>query len=493
LNAVIGMSGLLLGSDLSKEQREFAETIRSSGDGLLGLLNDILDYSKIESGRLDLEVRPFNLRECVESAIDMLAGRATEKSIDVLSVLEEGVPELICGDDTRIRQVMVNLLSNAVKFTAEGEVYLSVSLVERSAENVRLRFSVQDSGIGIPADRMDRLFKSFSQVDASTTRQYGGSGLGLAICKRIVELMHGRIWVESTGSGGSVFCFEIAAAPAVPLKTSARLPVLAGRRVLIVDDSATSCRILSLHCSSWGMIPVAVSSGDEALALLAQPNAFDLALIDVEMPATSGWEVAAAIRRERSAFQLPIAMLTRRGQPRISEELNIAAFVSKPIKTGMLFQVCVDILHSGRAHRSSATAEGAALGIEHPLTILVAEDNPVNQRVAILILQRLGYRADLAANGCEALEAVQRQRYDLVLMDVQMPEMDGLQATREIRARFQAANRPRIVAMTANASTSDRDDCFAAGMDDFLTKPVRSADLRKAILATPTRYVASAA
>jgi PAS domain S-box-containing protein len=493
LNAVIGMSGLLLGSDLSKEQREFAETIRSSGDGLLGLLNDILDYSKIESGRLDLEERPFDLRECIESALDVLSGRAAEKGIDLLSAIGPGVPESIAGDETRLRQVLVNLLSNAVKFTSEGEVCLSISLVEQSGKDVRLRFTVRDSGIGIPADRMDRLFKSFSQVDASTTRQYGGSGLGLAICKRIVELMNGRIWVESTGPAGSVFCVEMSA-PAATAKTSRAVSpsVLAGRRILIVDDSEASGRILGQQAAGWGMMPRIVSSGREALALLAQRQVFDLALIDLEMPDMNGAELVAAIRPTLSAFKLPIAMLTRRGRPRLAEELGIAACVSKPVRAAALFDVFVQIVH-GSPSRPVVAPEGAALGVDHPLTILLAEDNPVNQRVAILMLQRLGYRADLAANGREALEAVQRQRYDLVFMDVQMPDMDGLQAAREIRSSVDEGRRPRIVAMTANASTNDRDNCFAAGMDDFLTKPVRSEDLRTAILATPVRYVASAA
>jgi signal transduction histidine kinase/DNA-binding response OmpR family regulator len=494
LNAVIGMSGLLLGTDLSKEQREFSETIRSSGDGLLGLLNDILDYSKIESGRLDLEQRPFDLRECVESALDVLAGQAAEKNIDLLCAIDSGIPESITGDDTRLRQVLVNLLANAVKFTSRGQVFLSVTVASRMTEEVRLRFAVHDSGIGIPAEGMNRLFKTFSQVDASTTRQFGGTGLGLAICKRIVELMGGRIWAESTTGHGSVFYIEVAAAVA-GLKpfVSVRSPVLAGRRILIVDDNPISCRVLSHQCIVWGMTPRAVASGAEALTVLAQESAFDLALVDVEMPDMSGHELVAAIRRERSATQLPVVMLTRRGLLRVSDELGVAGFVSKPVKMGALFELCLEILHGQKAPRPVVAADSGVLGEEHPLAILVAEDNPVNQRVAILMLQRLGYRADVAANGREALEAVERQRYDLVLMDVQMPEMDGLQAAREIRARFSAEVGPRLVAMTANASTTDRDACYAAGMDGFLTKPVRNADLRKAIQATRVRCVVSAA
>jgi CheY-like chemotaxis protein len=272
-----------------------------------------------------------------------------------------------------------------------------------------------------------------------------------------------------------------------------RPPVLAGRRVLIVDDNATSRRILRQQCIRWGMTPREASSGAEALEILEQENAFEFALVDVEMPEMSGPELVMAMRHKHSAFQLPIAMLTRLGHPRVPDALRIAGFVSKPIKTAALLELCVGVLHGGPPTREPAAAESIVPGVQHPLTILLAEDNPVNQRVAILMLQRLGYRADLAANGREALEALERQRYDLVLMDVQMPEMDGLQATREIRARFKGEARPRIIAMTANASTSDRDDCFAAGMDDFLSKPVRSADLRLAILATPVRFVESAA
>ena len=492
LNAVIGMSGLLLGGDLSKEQREFAETIRSSGDALLGLLNDILDYSKIESGHLDLEVRAFDLRTCIESALDVLAGRAAEKGIDLLCAVDAAVPVAVAGDDTRLRQVLVNLLSNAVKFTSNGEVFLSVSVVNAPGENVRLRFAVHDSGIGIPADRMDRLFKSFSQVDASTTRQFGGTGLGLAICKRIVDLMGGRIWVESTGETGSVFCFEVSMHSVVSKASPPRPTVLHGRRVLIVDDSPRSRRILADHCAGWGMVSRAVASGGEALALLAQEHAFDVALIDLEMPDMTGLDLVAALRRNWSAFQLPVAMLTRRGRPRVPDDLGVASVLSKPIRAAALFELCAELLHSGHVRRADSRAEGTAPGVARPLSILLAEDNPVNQRVAILMLRRLGYRADLAGNGREVLVALERQRYDLVLMDVQMPEMDGLQAAREINGRL-GANRPRIVAMTANASTSDRENCFAAGMDDFLSKPVCSADLRKAILATPMRYVASAA
>jgi PAS domain S-box-containing protein len=489
LNAVLGMSGLLLSTNLSQEQRELAETIRSSGDGLLGLLNDILDYSKIESGRLDLEQRPFDLRDCVESALDVLGGRAAEKGIDLLCSLEPDVPETIAGDDTRLRQVLVNLLSNAVKFTSKGEVVLSVAVASRAEGSLRLRFAVRDSGIGIPAERMDRLFKTFSQVDASTTRQYGGTGLGLAICKRLVDLMGGRIWVESVVGQGSVFIFEIVveSSPASDKPFIAPAAAFPRRRVLIVDDNQTSGRVLAQLCTRWGLTPQAVTSAAEALRLLREEGPYDLALIDAEMPETSGTELVETIRKDRALGALPIAMLTRPGSERVSGQLAVAGFLTKPVKAGALFEVLGDLLQ-GRPVPQPVQSVGDTAGTqENVLRILLAEDNPVNQRVAILMLQRLGYRADLAANGREALDAVIRQSYDLVLMDVQMPEMDGLQATREITARFPAGTRPRIVAMTANASTSDREQCFAAGMDDFLTKPVRMADLQRALQAAAVR------
>jgi CheY-like chemotaxis protein len=343
---------------------------------------------------------------------------------------------------------------------------------------------------------MDRLFRTFSQVDASTTRQYGGTGLGLAISKRIVELMGGRIWVESALGKGSVFYFEfdapIAAAEPKAFLAS-RVPVLAGRRVLIVDDNATSGRVLSQQCMTWGMVPRAVASASEAMSVLNQEGAFDLAIVDREMPEVGGANLVAEIRRAHSAAQLPIVMLTSPGGPRVADQLGVASFVNKPVKPAALFDAVMDILQ-GRAHTRVPMASGELLLAErHPLTILLAEDNPVNQRVALLMLQRLGYRADVAANGREALSAITRQRYDLVLMDVQMPEMDGLQATRLICNRFVADARPRIVAMTANASTQDREQCLDSGMDDFLAKPVRAADLRKVLEATQSRVVASAA
>ncbi|HVU33187.1 MAG TPA: PAS domain S-box protein, partial [Opitutaceae bacterium] len=495
LNAIIGMSGLLLGTELGRDQREFAETIRLSGDGLLALVNDILDYSKIESGRLELEQRTFDLRECVEGSIDVLSSRAAEKKLDLVYMIDPAVPEAIEGDAMRLRQVVVNLLSNAVKFTERGEVMLAVSTVPaQDTGRTRLRFAVHDSGIGIPPERMDRLFKTFSQVDTSTTRQYGGTGLGLAISKRIVEVMGGKIWVESTPGKGSSFCFEIETRPMpAPTKPFAagRVPVLTGRRILIVDDSATCCRALCQQAVAWGLVPRAASLPDEVEALLQRGEPFDALLVDFDLGGASALVLLEAVRKLRPAAQLPIGIMVTPGQARVPETLGVAGSINKPLKTAALYRLLCDMLDGQVTKPSSPVDHLAGTAAERPLHILLAEDNPVNQRVAILMLQRMGYRADVVANGRDAVAAAERLPYDLILMDVQMPEMDGLQASKEICNRMGPERRPRIVAMTANASIGDRERCLRAGMDDYLSKPVRVEDLRKALEDTPIHAAAS--
>ena len=494
MNAVIGMAGLLLATPLTPEQREFAETIRASGDGLLALLNDLLDYAKIEAGRLELEQRPFRVRDCMEASLDVLAARAAEKKLELVCSVEKGVPELVVGDEMRLRQVVLNLLSNAVKFTMEGEVFLSLSLVGGTRESARLRCAVHDSGIGIPPDRMDRLFRSFSQVDASTTRQYGGTGLGLAISKRLVELMGGRIWVESTPGKGSIFYFEWETSAVAAADSEALAPgALTARRVLVVDDNATCARVLCQQAVAWGMVPRAAGSLREAVGVLKRGETFDLALLDADLIRAAESE-AAEFQRLRASAELPVVLLVRPGEARGAEVLQVAGAATKPVKVRPLGHLLKELMQ-GRAPpapKPSAPGGDAPLADEHPLTILLAEDNPVNQRVATLILQRMGYRIDVAANGREAVEAVDAREYDLVLMDLQMPEMDGLEATRRILARA-GRTMPRIVAMTANVSTDDREKCLAAGMADFLAKPVRPAELRKVLQGTARRQAPVAA
>jgi signal transduction histidine kinase/DNA-binding response OmpR family regulator len=500
MNAVIGMTSLLLDTPLNDEQREFAETIRSSGDSLLAIINDILDFSKIEAGRIDLERQPFDLRECVEGAVTLVAPAAAEKGLELGCLIDPRAPAAIAADDTRLRQILLNLLSNAIKFTAEGEVVVAVRPGEEwehkagadlpPSSPVALHFTVRDTGIGIPPDRMDRLFQSFSQVDSSTTRRYGGTGLGLAISQRLSELMGGRMWVESEGVAGrgSTFHFliqaETAPAPPRPYLQTTQLD-LGGKRVLIVDDNATSRRILSLQTQSWGMLPQATGSPADALDWLRRGDRFDLAVIDRQMPDLDGLMLAAEIRELRP--KLPLVMVSSLG-PRGEESGAdaFAGFLLKPIRASQLYDVLVGILVEEAALPSttespSGTQFDSEMGQRHPLRILLAEDNVVNQKLAVRLLERLGYRADLAANGLEALDALRRQPYDVVLMDVQMPEMDGLKATRAIHQEWPSERRPRIVAMTANVSKEHREACFAAGMDDYLGKPVRVPELVAAL------------
>jgi PAS domain S-box-containing protein len=486
MNAVIGMTGLLLGTELTAEQREFAEVVRSSGDALLRVIDDILDYSKIEAGRLELEREPFDLRDCVEGALDIVAPRTSEKHVELGCLVGEDVPAGIVGDGARLRQVLLNLVSNAVKFTEQGEVIVHVDAEPAGRRKHRLHLAVRDTGIGIPQDRMDRLFESFSQVDASTARRYGGTGLGLAISKRIVELMGGTMWAESEVGKGSTFHIELTAPEAkIPARIDPgdALPRLAAKRILVVDDNATNREIVSRQARSWGMEPVAVGLPSEALALIEKGEHFDVAALDMLMPEMDGFELAREIRRHRDVRELPLLLLTSLAglpQARSAEEFSVQ--LAKPLKASQLYNALLSVLAEPV---DEPMAVEPAVGDGRPetssLRILLAEDNAVNQKVALRILDKLGYRADVASNGLEALEALERQPYDVVLMDVQMPEMDGLDASRRICERWPAESRPRIIAMTANAMLEDREECFAAGMDDYVAKPVRPEELAKAL------------
>jgi len=485
MNAVIGMTGLLLGTELTPEQREFAEVVRSSGDALLRVIDDILDFSKIEAGRLELEREPFDLRACVEGALDIVAPHASEKAVELGCLVDEGVPAGIVGDATRLRQVLLNLLSNAVKFTEDGEIVVQIGAEPAGFGKHRVHLVVRDTGIGIPQDRMDRLFESFSQVDASTSRRYGGTGLGLAISKRIVELMDGTMWAESEEGKGSTFHIELTAAEATipdPIDRDGALPNLAAKRILVVDDNATNREIVSRQVRSWGMEPVAVGLPSAALALIEQGERFDVALIDMLMPEMDGPELARRIRRRRDERELPLFLLTSlAGLPQARSAEEFSAQLAKPLKASQLYNALVAVLAGSVDEPMEVGAGTDTLPVTSSLRILLTEDNVVNQKVALRILDQLGYRADVASNGLEALEALDRQTYDVVLMDVQMPEMDGLDASRRICERLPGESRPWIIAMTANAMVEDREACFAAGMDDYLAKPVRPEELAAAL------------
>jgi PAS domain S-box-containing protein len=488
MNAVIGMTGLLLDTPLSDEQHDYVETIRVSGDALLAVINDILDFSKVESGKLELEQQPFDLRECIEAALELLAGRAAEKGLDLAYLVDNATPAMVIGDVTRVRQILINLVGNAVKFTAQGEVVVAVTSRPLGAEQYELRFDVRDTGIGIPSERMDRLFMSFSQVDASTTRRYGGTGLGLAISKRLTEAMGGTMSVTSTPGVGSTFSFtvHVEAAP-TPLRVylHGTQPLLKGKRLLIVDDNATNRHILSRQAQSCGMWTQDAALPHEALEWIERGDRFDLAILDMQMPEMDGVMLGQAIREFRDGNVLPLVMLTSLGRRDIdAQAVDFAAYLTKPIKSSQLYDVLINIFAGEPTVVRQTVGKpliDASMAERIPLRILVAEDNTINQRLAIQILQKMGYRADIAGNGVETINALDRQPYDIILMDMQMPEMDGLEATRIICQRWERSERPRIIAMTANAQQSDRELCLAAGMDDYVTKPIRVPELQAAL------------
>lgn len=497
MNAVIGMTSLLLDTPLTPDQRDLAETVRSSGDMLLTIISDILDFSKIEAGRLDLEQQPFSLRDCVESALDLLAARASDKGLDLIYQLDPSAPSWVIGDVTRLRQILVNLLSNAVKFTELGEVLLTVEATPHphreavgAGEDARylLHFAVQDSGIGIPEDRLHRLFQSFSQVDASTTRRYGGTGLGLAISKRLCKMMGGRIWVESRSGAGSTFHFTIlapAVAGSIDDDAERDGAALAGKHALIVDDNLASLRMLATLLESCGMRHNAFATPFAALDAVRRGAHHDLAILDLQMPGMGGLELARAIAAEPAGQRLPVVILTDRGPYHEAPSATVAAVLHKPIKPLQLRRTLAGLI-AGRREPAGVRAQSQLfdtdLARRHPLHILLAEDNVVNQKVALSLLGRLGYRADVVANGLEVLDALRRRRYDVVLMDVLMPELDGLETAARIQQEREEPERPRIVAMTASALQEDRAACLAAGMHEYLEKPIQVAELQATLV-----------
>ncbi len=495
MNAVIGMSGLLLDTTLNDEQRDFASTIRDSGDALLTIINDILDFSKIEAGRMDIEAHPFDIRECVEAALDLMSTRAGEKHLDLAYLYEGEVPVAVNGDVTRLRQVLLNLLANAVKFTEQGEVVLTVS-AKPAAGGVEVVFAIRDTGIGLSEQGMSRLFQSFSQADSSTTRKYGGTGLGLAISKRLAELMGGTMTATSDGPGkGSIFRFSIVAPVAESPSANRRdflgqQPALAGKQMLVVDDNATNRKVLALQSGKWGMVVRDTDSAAKALGWLKNEEKFDLAVLDMHMPEMDGLTLAGKVRTLRP--DLPLVLFSSLGRREAGDTQGLfQAYMGKPLRQSQLFDTLVGLLGDGDAPKPAAAAVkpkiDADLAKRHPLRILLAEDNVVNQKLAMRLLQQMGYRADLASNGVEAVECVERQTYDVILMDVQMPEMDGLEASRRITGKWPAEKRPRIIAMTANAMQGDREACLAAGMDDYVTKPIRVGALVEALQGATAR------
>ncbi len=486
MNAIIGITGLLLDTELSAEQRDFIETIRTSGESLLTIINDILDFSKIEAGKLELEQNPFDLRDCIEESMALLAPKTAEKGLDFGYIISFDTPSTLTSDVTRFRQILVNLLSNAIKFTSKGEVLIIVESTPLQEDTYELHCSISDTGVGIANDKIPLLFQSFSQVDASTTRHFGGTGLGLTISKKLAEMMGGKMWVESLVGQGSTFHFTII----VQANNNHKhphlydtIPCLKNKRVLIVTDNSLTQHILKEQTSLWGMLPKISALPEEAIFWVDNGELFDIAIIDL-LSQTDNLNFASQIRRYYDIDDLPLVLLLSLGtREAIKQARMFSGFINKPIRIAQLYDSLVG-LFDPQARKGYATGSSIFDTSSVPklnLRILLAEDNVINQKVAINMLKRLGYRADMTANGFEVLDALARQSYDVILMDVQMPDMDGLTATREIKKDFAGKNCPRIIAMTASSMQGDKEKCLAAGMDDYISKPVDIKELQAAL------------
>lgn len=482
MNGVIGMSSLLGETSLTEQQRNYTETITTCGETLLNVINDILDFSKIESGGMELEEEDFNLQNCIEHILDMFGAKAAQSGLELLYQVDRNIPSYIRGDDFRLRQVLTNLVGNAMKFTNQGEVFLRVRLMGSSPEGtLRLGFEVRDTGIGIAPEKLERLFKAFSQVDSSTTRKYGGTGLGLAISEKLVGLMGGEMSVESVVGKGSVFSFTIlteAGIEALQVHTPQGLADHAGKRVLIVDDNRTNRTILKSQLEYWKLLPVLAESGARAVEILSEDSRYDLILTDMQMPHMDGIRLSTSIRN--SYPNIPIILLSSVGDEYKKKHATLfTAIMTKPIKQQVLYRNILE----GLQHRTLKRPEEnkvqprlpSDLSDKYPLNILVAEDNLINQQVILYILQKLGYEPTMVENGQEALEVMNKNRYDIVLMDLQMPEMDGLEATRIIRRS--SGHQPVIIALTANTMKGDEEECLKSGMDDYIGKPVNLEEL----------------
>ena len=481
MNGVIGMASLLNETQLTPEQQDYAKTISTCGEALLTVINDILDFSKIESGNMELEERDFDLRTCIEEVLDVFAGKAGKMGLDLVYEIDYKVPAQIIGDSLRLRQVLVNLVSNAIKFTERGEIFVGIYLAKTKPDGkIELRFEVRDTGIGIPENKLERLFKAFSQVDSSTSRKYGGTGLGLIISEKLITLMGGKMDVRSRVNEGTTFTFTMQSSPSLQTLRSYvtnNIAGMEGKQVLVVDDNLTNRCILKNQLELWKLVPTLASSGIEALDIMATGISFDLVLTDMQMPDMDGCELAQNIRRLKP--QLPVILLSSVGDERNKKYAGLFnSILTKPIKQEMLCKLIINELR-GKVNAATDIQQTQKLSLDfaqqHPLRILVAEDNLVNQKLTLKILSKLGFEADLAENGKVAVELASEQQYDIILMDVQMPEIDGLEATRILRKTMQV--QPIIIAMTANAMKEDRDECLKAGMDDFLSKPVKLEEL----------------
>jgi PAS domain S-box-containing protein len=490
MNAMVGMTGLLLGTNLSSEQRDYAQTVRQSADTLLTIVSEILDFSKIESGKLELESHPFDLGLLVEESVDCVALQAGEKGLELHWQIAPELPPGFSGDVTRLRQILVNLLSNAVRFTSKGDVSVTVTRAENETGALFVLFSVWDSGIGIPADKVNKLFQSFSQVDASTTRKYGGTGLGLAISRKLAEMMGGNIWVESEEGKGSVFHVAVPLTEALPPKPLVPNPILKGKTMVIVANSPGVRAMVESFAQTWGMAVISVGTAGEVMQKLRTGLTFHCALIEEDLSDQSGKQLVQEMHQQRGAANVPCLLLcSLKQQASYSQNLppGFIACLAKPVHYQQLHGILATALKGEKVTDKLLRSTGridTGFGQRRPLRILLAEDNIINQKVATRILSQMGYRPDVVQDGVEVLQALERAKYDVILMDIQMPNMDGLEATRRIRKEYTGARRPWIVAMTANAMDTDRKNCFDAGMDGYLSKPVRIEALEAELVRT---------
>jgi signal transduction histidine kinase/CheY-like chemotaxis protein len=496
MNGIIGMVDLLLDSGLNNEQREYARTVQHSADALLSVLNDILDFSKIEADKLDFEIITFNLRLTLEEVAELISPKANEKALEFACFIDPSIPKLLKGDPGRLRQVLLNLATNAIKFTQTGEVTIEATVQNETEDKLEIHFSVSDTGIGIPATRKNRLFKSFSQIDSSTTREFGGTGLGLAISKRLVEMMDGKIDVESAEGKGSTFWFT-AQLGKLPAEKQRQKPIpvpveIQGKRILAVDDNATNRKILQAYLSSWQCESAVAENGPQAIEMLIQAAEqkmpYDMAIIDYLMPLMDGETLGKAIKEHEGLKDMHLMLLTSRGirgDAARARDAGFDAYLTKPIKQSQMFNAIISVFC--KKADSKVHDKKAPIITRHTLNenqqqgsrILLVEDNAVNQKVALIHLKKMGYTADVSKNGLEGVEAVKNGDYDLVLMDIQMPEMDGYTATQAIRRSEDDGHHLPIIAMTANVMKGDREKCLEAGMDDYLSKPVNPKLLKE--------------